>query len=140
MASTWGDAWNGAWGVSWDIGVAAPVSETSWRGGYDLWLKHPRRRKKHELEKAREAFGIPAVAEQIVRQVAARQVEHLGLDQQQQIEELKGEFALSSLQLESRYIALLEAERNRLMDEEIGRRLRALQRQEEEFVLILAMI
>lgn len=68
--------------------------------------------------------GIPDEAVQIIDAVAIRQAEQLGLDEQQRFEELTRELELKGITYEIRYLKALNELRERLIDEEIGKRLR----------------
>ena len=91
-----------------------------------------KRRKPEEIEKERIALGI-------IERVAERQLESLSFDAQQQSEELERELELKGLQLETGYLEILNQKRSELITEEIRKRMRDLQRDEEETIIALLL-
>lgn len=104
------------------------------------WRKWHRPEDERELRKLRIT---PAVAE-VIAEVAERQAEQLDLDEQQRLEELTRKLELKGLQWHGRYLELLNAQRQQLIDEEIGRLMRQkqaeAQRRDEEAILLFLMI
>ena len=108
-----------------------------------------RRRSRRELSEARRRFGLedgyaPEVADKataVISDVAARQADRLETDQQKIFDELLRELELQRIEFDRRYLAALTMERQRLIDQEIGQRLRRIaeQKNEEEVLLLLLM-
>lgn len=115
------------------IVVSAPVG-----GGYVT----DRGRTKKEIRKDRERFGIPdeerLIAEALVEQIAARQVETLERDKQKQFDELQRELQVRGIQWQARYLEMLNAERERLINAELAIIFQQ-QQDEETMLLMLAM-
>jgi len=104
-------------------------------GGYEIARLGGRRRTPEDIRRAREEFGIlPA---RIIEDVALRQAEDLRRDEQQRIDELRGELRLQGLEMESAHIEALNARRQALIDAEIGMRIRARMEAEEMAILML---
>lgn len=83
-------------------------------------------------------YGIEEPAAEVIAAVAVRQAQALP-DEQQRLDELQGELQLAGLQIESRYIEALNLERERLMDAEIGQRLRAMQQDNANRIILMLM-
>lgn len=97
------------------------------------------RRPDDAVRKERERLGIVPKAEEVIERIAQRQAEALSTDSQKQLEELERELEIQGIEWQSRYLELLGAKRQRLIDEEIGQRLRDLQLQEEETMIALLL-
>lgn len=145
MADAWGGSWGSAWGVSWGSGAGPtpPVTPAATQlvgGGIPhpgmLHLPH-RPRTREDIRKDRARFGIE-VAE-VISSVAARQAENLVLDEQKRYEELSREITLRGLEFESRHLEALNIERQRLIDQEIGRLLRIKVAEEEAIMMLLVL-
>jgi hypothetical protein len=89
-------------------------------------------------ERRRRFLGLPEPEAQIIENVAARQAKDLSLDEQQKMEELRGEMLLRGIELKSAHFQALADERNRLIDYEIGERLRQVA--EERQILAILML
>jgi len=100
------------------------------------------RRTKEDIRKDRQRFGvIPPDAVKIIEDVATRQAESLKLNEQQRLEELTGELKLAGIEYRSAYLALLNQERERMIDAEIGRRIRESEDEKEiQIILLLAVL
>ena len=111
-------------------------------GGYGVADLGGRTRTPEDVRRDRQRFGvIPPDAVRIIEDVAARQAEDLRLNEQQRLEELAGELRLAGISYQSTYLALLNQERERRIDAEIGRRIRALQNENEiRISLLLAVL
>ena len=136
MPSAWGDSWGDSWGESW--GTRAVPARTG--GGH-----HPsqgytgyetRRRTPEEVRREREDFGI--LPRRIIADVAARQAERLEQDAQKQYDELQRELQLQGIEWDARYLAALADLRERLIGEEIARRLQ-MQLNNEATMMLLVM-
>ena len=102
---------------------------------YHPYLRRPRYRR---IEKVYEDLAL--ATQQIVDSVANRQVQVLETDQQKIFEELERELELKGIEWESRYLEALNAKREFLIDQEIGRLLRKKLKDEEELVVILTLM
>lgn len=122
-------------GDAGDVAVAPAIRNFSLRE-WRQWHRPEDEKRLHELKLT------PAVAE-VIAEVAERQARQLDLDEQQRLEELTRELELKGLRWQGRYLELLNAEREQLIDAEIGRliqeRQAAMQRREEEVILLLLM-
>lgn len=117
----------------------APPSQNS--GGYEYALRAPRRRTPEEIRLDRKRHGIiTRQAQSVIDAVAARQAESLRQDEQQRLEELSGELKLAGIEWETRYLNAMNSIRARLIDEEIGSRLRAKAIQDQNQQTIVAML
>ena len=105
-------------------------------------------RTRKEIAKARERFGIPdqeriaqeALAQRVIAEVAKRQADRLERDEQKRFEELSRELALRGIEWDGRHLAALNNARQRIIDAEIGLRLNALRRREDEEIVLLMLI
>ena len=98
------------------IAVAAPQPS----GGWPIRA----RRYPSDEERKRQRIELGILPEEIISQVAHRQVEDLHLDEQQRFEELTRELQLREIEFDSRYLEALNIQREALIDEEIGRLLK----------------
>ena len=75
----------------------------------------------------------------MIQSIAESQVRRLERDAQKQFDELQNELQLRGIELESRHLEALSAERQRLLDAEIELRLQQIMRQraDEQMVLML---
>lgn len=122
----------GYWGETGGTsGTAQPSS------GFEIGRLGGRRREPDELRRQREEFGIPNKAAAIIAAVALRQAEALRQDEQQRFDELVGELELQGVAWDARYLAALNTLRERAIDEEIGRRLRIIQDNEDILTLLM---
>lgn len=87
---------------------------------------------KEQTRRSRILFGIE---QEVIESVAQRQVEHTGLDEQQKLDELRGELQLRDIALESRHIHALSEERERRIDLEIAHLFR-LKREEDDMAVL----
>ena len=136
-----GDVWGNSWGDSWNAHWKqfAPAQEQP--KGRAEWLSDylPDQRSREDVRRARQRFGVlPPDVQETIAEVAARQAARLELDRQKQFDELAGELRLRRLEMRAGYLEALAAERERLIAEEIGRRLR--QMLEDEELLLLTLI
>ena len=139
MANAWGLAWGGdtgAWGVSWgSSGVTPPtppvVAPSVRPSGGIPWYARPKKRRKYQKEDIIQA---------VIEAVAARQALALELDEQKRLEELIRELDLRAIEWESRYLDLMNSERQRLIDEEIKKLLRKKMQDDEAISLMLMSI
>jgi hypothetical protein len=122
---------------AFDLPFISSLVET-FSGGWE-YARLGRRQLPEEVRKRREELGIFPKAAQIIEKVAERQAEHLGLDEIQRFEELARELELEGIEWQGKYLELLNLQRERLIDLEIGERLKSKMRQEEEAILILLM-
>ena len=138
---TWGGSWGTSWALSWTKEEAvAPVTTVTpplVGGG----IPHDYVQTKRDISRARKRFGLEdevarKEAEAVIAEVAARQVVRLEKDAQKRFEELSRELQLRGIEWESRYLESLNVQRERLIDAEIGRRLRALQEEQEILILL----
>lgn len=105
------------------------------------WLADylPDQRSPEDVRRARQRFGvIPPDVQETITEVAVRQAERLEQDKQKQFDELRNELKLRSLEMRAGYLEALAAERERLIEEEIKRRMARLT--EDEQVILLVMI
>jgi len=117
------------------FGANTPTTTTTTGGYFD----YGRRRDPDDIRRSREKFGvIPPQAQSIIDAVAERQTQDLRLDEQQRLEELAGELKLAGIEYQSHYLELLNDQRQRMIDAEIGRRIMALQ--EENAIRLLIMV
>lgn len=81
---------------------------------------------KDDVRRSREVLGIIPKAQAIITDVARQQAELLRLDEQQRLEQLQRELALEGIEFDTRHLKALNAERERLIDAEIARRMQQL--------------
>lgn len=110
-----------------------PKGTAEWLGG-----AYPPSRTSEDIRKARERFGIPDEAAQVIAAVAARQAaeeaaQALASDEQRRFEELSRELELQRIEFEGRYLEALAA-----MRQEMVRQIR--EQQELEDILALLVI
>lgn len=123
------------------ITVTTPASTDTPRGtvgGLAPYKGHEvRKRTKEEIRQAREKFGV--LPRRIIEKVATRQAERLETDQQKILDELHRELQISKIEWDARYLAALNELRTRLIEEEIGRRLKLkLMNQRTAAILLMA--
>lgn len=96
-------------------------------------LKNWRRwvRKEEEIEEE---------AAVVIEAVALRQAEALPHDAQQRFEELERELILAGVEWDTRYLEALNTLRERLIEEEIGKRLRIKQQNEQTLIAMMLLI
>lgn len=117
------------------ITVSAPVVATNRpSGGYPA-SDGAQFRTKDDIRRAREAFGV--IPRRIIEDVAQRQAERIETDQQKILDELHLELQISGLEWDARYLAALNELRERLIEEEIGRRLKLKLTNERTTALLL---
>lgn len=134
MASAWGSSFGSAWGDSWGS-IAVPSGGWPIDGGSEYARRAPRVRTAEEIRAERVRFGVlPA---QIIEEVAARQAADSRLDDQQRIEELRGELALRGLEMQSAHLEALNDRREAILLEEIARRLRGQMDERDTLALLL---
>lgn len=118
--------------VSFDASVGGFDATFASSGGEEYVRLGARRRTPEEIRRDRQRFGvIPPDAVRIIEDVAARQAIDLRLDEQQRLEELAGELKLAGIEYQSAYLALLNQDRQRRIDLEIGRRIREIEDEDE---------
>ena len=76
-------------------------------------------------------------AVEVIENVAMRQVEDLGRDDLQRLEELERELALQNIVWKRQYLELLNLRHQQLIDAEIGERLKLLQNNNDRITLLL---
>lgn len=98
-------------------------------------------RKWHRPERELKRRGLTPEAAQAIADVAARQADDLRRDEQQRIDELRGELRLRGLEMQSAHLRALNAERERLINAELARRLQAIakHRQDEDTAIALIL-
>ena len=116
----------------------AEQAETSSSGGYGI-ARLGTLRTREDIRRDRERFGVIPKAALVIASVAAQQAEVLSLDEQQRLEHLERELEAAGLEYESAYLDMLNAMRERLIAEEIGKRLKLMQQIEEETVILLLL-
>lgn len=126
--------------AGWPAGIGMPgIVVTPARGTVPWLFPLPRRRTRKELSLERDRFGIQdEYALATIAQVAQRQAERLEMDTQKRFEELSRELELRRIEFDARYLEALNAERERLIDEEIAQRLRRIM--DDEAVILLTLI
>ena len=109
----------------------------------EVYQRAPTRK---EISEARERFGvtdeIAAEAAATIARIAARQAAALAthrMDEQQRLEELHRELQLRGIEWDARYLEVLNAQRERLLDAEIAQRLRKI-REEQELLVFLMLV
>jgi hypothetical protein len=125
--------------------IPPPAEEVSVRpsGGFPSFDR-PRRGRK-EISEARRRFGLrdsyqDTQAAKVIANVAARQAQALEQDELKRLEELTRQLEIEGLEFDRRYLAALNSERQRLVDEEIAQRLQKkiqVQREEEELMILM---
>lgn len=96
-----------------------------------------RHRTKEDVRKDREKFGV--IPQQVILDVARRQVERLELDKQKQFEELSRELKLNKLEWEGKYLESLNETRERLITLEIGMRLHKRIQEESDLIMLMLL-
>lgn len=95
-----------------------------------------RPRSREDISRDRQRFGvIDDIAAAAIAEVAARQVERGETDEQKRFDELYRELALRRIEFDARYLELLGALRQQLVEQAIAR-----QRRDEEEILLLLML
>jgi len=113
-------------------------------GGVPSQGLYPTRTKK-QISDERKKYGIKDRIAQVVEEVARKQAQALEIDQQRQEEELSRELKEKEIAWNKKYLDYLNAERSRLIREEISLRLQAkaesdLQKVIEEDELLLLIL
>ena len=99
-----------------------------------------RTRTKKEIQEERERLGIlPRKVERIIQDVALRQAQKLELDKQKQFEELSRELRVQKIEWEGRFLEVLNAEREKLIDREIAQRLRFRVQEENDLMALMVL-
>ena len=99
-----------------------------------------RTRTKKEIQEERERLGIlPRKVERIIQDVALRQAQKLELDKQKQFEELSRELRARKIEWEGRFLEVLNAEREKLIDREIAQRLRFRVQEENDLMTLIVL-
>lgn len=96
----------------------ASIGVERFSGGWE-YARRSRKRLEEELRSEREQWGILPKAAQIVSAIAIRQADALDLDAEQRLEELERELELAGVAYQTRYLELLNLQRQRLIDAEI---------------------
>ena len=100
------------------------------------WRQWHRPKDEEQLER----LGITPQSAEIIADVAVRQVKDLRLDEQQRLDELRGEMRLRGLEMESLHLQVLNAERERLINAEIASKLRLIQDNNDTVLLMLMVV
>ena len=100
-------------------------------------LKEWRNWRRPEDDAELERIGIERDAAETIDAVAERQVAKSQLDEQKRLDELRGELALRQVEMRSIHIEALNARREQILRDEIGRILRAKVDEEATLVLML---
>lgn len=109
-------------------------------GGYIRYGPDYYKKSKKRLREERELFGIPDEVKEAIALVAKQQAERLELDAQKQLDELRGELKLRNLEIETGYLEALANERERLIDQEIDRRIQLVIRDNRDLEDLKVMI
>lgn len=113
-----------------------PRGRAEWLGDY-----RPDQRSPEDVRKARQRFGvIPPDAEAAISEVAIRQAAALETDAQKRYDELAGELKLRELEFKAEYLEALNVERERLINEEIGRRLQQVLHDNNNGALLMLLM
>lgn len=99
-----------------------------------LHLRRRDGRSKKEIELDRERFGIAAT---VIAEVAEHQAQRLEQDEQKRFDELLRELQLREIEWDARYLEALNAQRQRLIDEEIAKLLKLKTTDEEMMILMM---
>lgn len=135
MASAWGFSFGAAFGNSFGINDIPSVETDVIRNfSLDSWRKWHR----PEDEKQLSQLGITPAAAEIIADVAISQAENPQFDEQQRLEHLRGELQLRKITMRSQHLHALNAERQRLIDAEIAKLMKAQIEDEETILLLLA--
>ena len=104
-------------------------------------LRNWRKWRRPADEERRRKVGLSVPEAEVIADVAARQADDLARDEQQRIDELRGELKLRGLEMRSRHLQMLNVERGRLIDAELARRLQAISkaRADDETALVLIL-
>lgn len=107
------------------------------RGTAAWLLEIPKQRTEEDIRRSRERFGIPDDAARVITEVAARQVARIEMDAEKRFEELARELTLQRIEWDARYLETLNAERERMIAEEIEALMRKGMAQNEAIILLL---
>lgn len=121
-----------------DADAATPIPTTPPSGGFPA-ADQAQRRTRSDVSRDRERFGLQDEIARAIAEVAAQQAERLEQDKQKQFEELNRELELRGIEWDARYLESLNYERERLINAEIGLRLRQRLQDEEELMLLVLM-
>ncbi len=141
MADAWGGAWGQSWGASWGAGEVQ-VETTKGRAEWLMRIAPDRRhrRSRKQISEDRERFGLKdAYALETIVEVAQRQVARLEVDPQKQYDELANELKLRQIEFAAGYLEALAIERERLISEELQRRLLQQQREDEQVISLVLL-
>ena len=111
--------------------IVPPADAPRPSGGFPSGDRGPSERQKR---RSRILHGLEA---EIVSSVAYRQAQSLDPDEQKRIDELRGEMQLRGLEAQSLHYTALADYRQRLIDAEIGERLRRIQDEKDVIALLL---
>ena len=125
--------------LAFQIEGQGQVSTVQPSGGIPYRGHETRRRTKEEVQREREKLGILPRTARIIDDVAARQALDLRQDEQQRFEELQRELALEKIEWEGRYLEILNAKRQALIDEEIKALWERKRLDEENTMILLVM-
>lgn len=135
-----GNFYNGQFFGGGFFGANADATDAGPRpsGGIPASFRAPHRtRKDKALDRAR--FGIRDEYLDLIREVAASQVDRLEVDEQKRFEELSRELELRKVKWDGKYLEVLNALRQQMIDEEIAERLKLKIKTEEEEMLMLVL-
>lgn len=134
MASAWGNSWGNAWGNSWGLIASAQPDVIR-----NFSLREWRKWRKPEDEENLRRLGLEAAAAEVIDDVAERQSADYRQDDQQRLDELRGELELRGLEMRSAHIDALNRHRDQLIRDELRRLFQQRQDDEDmEILLILA--
>ena len=111
--------------------VTAPLIGGGYNPSQGLYPRPPSR---EQVSRDRERLGL---RDAVSLAIAARQAQRLELDAQKRFEELSRELQLRGIQWEARHLESLNAQRERLIDAEIGQRLR--RKLDDEMIVLMLL-
>ena len=114
--------------------VTAPLIGGGYNPSQGLYPRPPSR---EQVSRDRERFGLRDAVSLAIAEVAARQAQRLELDAQKRFEELSRELQLRGIEWEGRYLEALNVRRERLIDAEIGQRLR--RKLDDEMIVLMLL-
>lgn len=136
---SWGEAWNGAWGSIDGDTPAPPAATPPAPRGQLPWLVPPSDSGPTNEQRRRSRI-LHGIESDVVHEVAARQAEHLDLDELQRKEELLGELKLARIEARAEHFAELARIRESLIDAEIARRIQAIMAADDDAAALLMIL